>query len=230
MFHRGDSGKRRVMTNQKLTAGFRIGVLACLVCFAMVFACAQSERPIAVNIGGGFTPLVGDVSSHLNNGWHMTGGVGYNVRGPLTIGVQFAFNGLGVSRSALMKAAAPSGDSHVLSVTAEPRLQLPYAHKIKPYLVGGVGYYRRTVNFTRPAMQQVFFFDPFFGFVFPGTIGVNQVLSTVTRSGPGGSLGAGWSVKLGKADTEFFNEARYTYAATGAIPTRMVPLTFGLRF
>jgi len=219
-----------VMTNLKLTAGFRIGVLTCLVCFAMVFAGAQSERPVAINIGGGFTPLVGDVSSHLNNGWHMTGGVGYNVRGPLTIGVQVAFNGFGVSRSTLMKAAAPNGDSHVWSVTAEPRLQLPYAHKIRPYLVGGVGYYRRTVNFTRPAMQQVFFFDPFFGFVFPGTIGVNQVLSTITRSGPGGSLGAGWSVKLGKTDTEFFNEARYTYAATGTIPTRMVPLTFGLRF
>lgn len=125
---------------------------------------------------------------------------------------------------------APSGDSHVWSVAAEPRLQLPFAHKIRPYVVGGVGYYRRTVNFTRPAMQRVFFFDPFFGFVFPGVIGVNQVLSTVTRSGPGGSLGAGWSVKLGKTDTEFFNEARYTYAATGTIPTRMVPLTFGLRF
>ncbi len=201
-----------------------------LVSFAMAFACAQSERPVAINIGGGFTPLVGDVSSHLNNGWHMTGGIGYNVRGPLTIGIQAAFNGFGVSRSALAKAAAPNGDSHVWSVTAEPRLQLPFAHKIRPYVVGGAGYYRRTVNFTRPAMQQVFFFDPFFGFVFPGVIGVNRVLSTVSRSGPGGSLGAGWSVKLGKADTEFFTEARYTYAATGTIPTRMVPLTFGLRF
>jgi opacity protein-like surface antigen len=218
------------MTNLKLRAKFRAGALIWLVCLAMVFACAQSERPVAINIGGGFTPLVGDVSSHLNNGWHMTGGVGYNVRGPLTIGVQFAFNGFGVSRSALMNAAAPSGDSHVWSVTAEPRLQLPFAHRIRPYVVGGVGYYRRTVNFTRPAMQRVFFFDPFFGFVFPGVIGVNQVLSSVTRSGPGGSLGAGWSVKLGNTDAEFFNEARYTYAATGTIPTRMVPLTFGLRF
>lgn len=45
-------------------------------------------------------------------------------------------------------------------------------------------------------MQQVFFFDPFFGFVFLGVIGVNQVLSRV--NGPGGSIGAGWSVKLGK--------------------------------
>ena len=47
------------------------------------------------------------------------------------------------------------------------------------------------MNFTRPGPQRVFFVDPFFGFVFPGVIGVNQVLSTVTRSGPGGSLGAG---------------------------------------
>ena len=218
------------MKDLKFVTSCRVVALIGLVCFATVFVCAQSERPVAINIGGGFTPLVGDVSSHLNNGWHMTGGIGYNVRGPLTIGVQFAFNGFGVNRSTLMKAAAPSGDSHVWSVSAEPRLELPFEHKLKPYVVGGVGYYRRTVNFTRPATQQVFFFDPFFGFVFPGVIGVNQVLSTVTRSGPGGSLGVGWSVKLGKAGTEFFNEARYTYAATGSIPTRMVPVTFGLRF
>ena len=55
----------------------------------------------------------------------------------------------------------------------------------------------------RTARQQVFFFDPFFGFVFPGVIGVNQVLSRVTRNRPSGSIGAGWSVKLGKERKTF---------------------------
>jgi opacity protein-like surface antigen len=158
----------------------------------------------------------------------MTGGVGYNIKS-LTLGAQFTYNGFGVSQSVLKSAGAPNGDSHVWSITAEPRLQLPFARKFRPYVVGGVGYYRRTVNFTRPALQRVFVLDPFLGFVFPGVIGTNQVLASVTRNGPGGSLGAGWSMKVG-GDTEFFTEARYHYAATGSIPTRMVPLTFGIRF
>jgi len=78
--------RSRKVVNLKFRAGFRAGALIWLVCFAMVLACAQSERPVAINIGGGFTPLIGDVSSHLNSGWHMTGGVGYNVRGPLRSG------------------------------------------------------------------------------------------------------------------------------------------------
>ena len=198
-------------------------------CFDIAYAGAQSEHPVAVNVGGGFSPLVGDVSSHLTNGWHMAGGVGYNI-GLLTIGPQFTYNGFGVAQSALMRAHAPNGDAHVWSITADPRLQLPFGSKFRPYVIGGVGYYRRTVNFTRPALAPVTFLDPFFGFVFPGVIGVNQVLATTTRGGIGGSFGAGWAIKLGSKGTQLFTEARYHYAATGSVPTRMIPVTFGLRF
>jgi opacity protein-like surface antigen len=213
----------------RLLPALRWGALVWLLCLVTALAAAQSERPVSINIGGGFSPLVGDVSSHLNNGWHMTGGVAYNVNSVFSIGPQFTYNGFGVSQSALKEAGTPGGDSHVWSLTAEPRLQLPFAYKFRPYVVGGVGYYRRTVNFTQPALINVTFFDPFFGYVFPGVVGTNQVLKTDSQSGVGGNAGAGFSIKLGQG-TEFFTEARYVYAATGDVPTRMVPLTFGLRF
>jgi opacity protein-like surface antigen len=218
------------MGPSRFVLGLRAGVLAALLCLATAFAGAQSERPVAINIGGGFSPLTGDVSSHLNNGWHMTGGVAYNVNGAFSIGPQFTYNGFGISRSALRRAGTPSGDAHVWSITADPRLQLPFASKLRPYVVGGVGYYRRTLNFTQPALINVTFLDPFFGFVFPGVVGTNQVLKTQSRSGIGGSAGGGFTIKLGRAGTEFFTEARYHYAATGSVPTRMIPVTFGLRF
>jgi hypothetical protein len=56
------------------------------------------------------------------------------------------------------------------------------------------------------------------------------VLKTDTQSGIGGNAGGGFAIKLGQTGTQFFTEARYHYAATGKVPTRMVPLTFGLRF
>jgi opacity protein-like surface antigen len=166
----------------------------------------------------------------LNDGWHITGGIAYNVNGAFSIGPQFTYNSFGVSRLALREAGTPGGDANVWSIAAEPRLQLPFAAKLRPYVVGGVGYYRRTLNFTQPAVVPVTFFDPFFGYVFPGAIGTNQVLKHDSQSGIGGNGGAGFSIKLGHMGTEFFTEARYVYAATGRVPTRMIPVTFGLRF
>jgi hypothetical protein len=209
----------------------RAALVTGLVCLLPLFARAQSERPVTINVGGGFSPLVGDVGNYLNNGWHVTGGVGYNMHnGVFSIGPQFTYDAFGVSPLALKRAGTPGGDSHLWSITAEPRLQLPFAYKFRPYIVGGVGYYRRAVNFTQPALTTVTFFDPFFGYVYPGVVGVNQVLKRETHSGIGGNLGAGFAVKLGHAGTEFFTEARYVYAATGNVPTRVVPVTFGFRF
>ena len=42
------------------------------------------------------------------------------------------------------------------------RLRITDGHKVNPYAGGGVGYYRRTVQFTQPTLTPVFFFDPFF--------------------------------------------------------------------
>lgn len=208
----------------------RAALVAGLVCLLPLCVWAQSERPVSFNVGGGFSPFIGDTGKYLNNGWNVTAGVAYNVNKVFSIGPQFSYNGFGVSPLALKQAGTPGGDAHLWSITAQPRLQLPFAYKLRPYLIGGVGYYRRTVNFTQPTLVNQVFFDPFFGFVFPALVPANQVLKTQTQSGIGGNLGAGFSFKLGHAGTEFFTEARYVYASMGGIPTRIVPLTFGLRF
>ena len=87
------------------------------------------------------------------------------------------------------------------------------------------------VQFTRPTLEPVLIFDPFFGFL-QGFIPANRVLGTITRNGIGGGAGAGFEFPLGSrsGNTKFFTEAGFEYAATGAIPTRMVPVTFGIRW
>jgi hypothetical protein len=102
-------------------------------------------------------------------------------------------------------------------------------HRFDPYVVGGVGYYRLTIAFTAPAAIPFTIFDPFFG-VISGLAPGNVILSDLTQGGIGGSLGAGFDVKLGESGMRFFSEARYHYADTGRIPTRMVPVTFGFRW
>ena len=214
----------------KFITGVRLSVLLWLLCLTTAFAAAQSERPVSFNIGGGFTPLLGDTGKYLNNGWNIGGGVAYNVNQVFSIGPQFSYSGFVASPLALKNAGTPDGNGNLWSITAQPRLQLPFAFRLRPYLVGGVGYYRRTLNFTRPALTNVTFFDPLFGFVFPGTVLTNQILKSQSQSGIGGNAGAGFGIKLGNRGAEIFAEARYVYASTGGMPTRMVPLTFGLRF
>jgi opacity protein-like surface antigen len=116
------------------------------------------------------------------------------------------------------------------SLTVDPKVRISAVGKISPYIVGGVGYYRRTVEFTQPTLASVTFFDPFFGFIFNTLVPAHQVLGDIRRSGIGGSAGGGVEFKVGDTGIKAFGEGRYEYAATGSIPTRVVPVTFGLRW
>jgi hypothetical protein len=89
-----------------------------------------------------------------------------------------------------------------------------------------------TVNpkLTRPALVPVLIFDPFFGGFFNTLVSANEVLGRIIADGVGGSLGDGFDIKLGDSGLKFFSEARYHYANTGRIVTRMVPVTFGVRW
>ncbi|HVO59593.1 MAG TPA: outer membrane beta-barrel protein [Terriglobales bacterium] len=194
-------------------------------------ASAQSERRWSASVGGGYTPLVGAISNRLDNGWNARVGAEFNVTKHFSIGPRFSWNGLGVGRAVLSEANVPGGNSHVWSITADPRLRLAPFHHLNPYFVGSVGYYRRVLEFTRPTVQAAFIFDPIFGF-FPTFVPADQVLGRITRNSIGGGGGFGFDIGLGHrvSNARFFAEARYEYAATGTIPTRMIPLTFGIRF
>jgi hypothetical protein len=178
----------------------------------------------------GFSPLVGAINQRLDNGWHVTFGAGYNFSNRFGVAGQFMYNGLGVSRGVLQEFSVPDGNANVWSITAEPRINFAPRRRFTPYVIGGVGYYRRTVEFTQPALAQTVVFDPFFGFV-PVTVQVNQVLGTFVRDGIGGSAGLGFDAPVrGEGGPKFFTEVRFHYSDAGGIPLRMVPVTLGLRF
>lgn len=192
---------------------------------------AQDERPWSINMGGGYTLLVGKISNRLDNGWNMKVGGEFNVTRHFSIGPRFSWNGLGVSRGVLNEAKVPGGDSHVWSLTADPRLRLAPFHHLNPYFVGSVGYYRRVLEFTQPTLESVLVVDPFFG-VFQSFVPADQVLRRITRNSLGGGGGFGFDFGLGHrmSNARLYTEARYEYAGTGSIPTRMIPLTIGIRF
>jgi opacity protein-like surface antigen len=207
-----------------------LGTSALILLSMTVCGRAQDEHRFTLHGGAGASPLVGDISTRLDNGWHITVGGGYNFKPHFTTTLDYTYNGFGVSRKVLNEAQVPAGNSHMWSITVNPKLRLNRRRNFDPYLVGGVGYYRRTVEFTRPVLVPVFIFDPFFGGFFNTFVQADQVLGRITQDGVGGSLGGGFDIKLGESGLKFFTEARYQYADTGQIPTRMVPVTFGIRW
>ena len=188
---------------------------------------AQDEHRLTLNAGAGFTPLVGRIGKSLDNGWSVTAGGGYAFTSHFESNVQLSYSAFGVTHSILAAAKVPDGNSHLWSITFDPKIRLGRERTVDPYVVGGVGYYRRTIQFT-PTAVPLTVFDPFFGF-FSTLVPANGVPRTITQDGIGGSLGAGFDVKFGQRGLRFFAEARYHCADTGRFPTRIVPVTLGFR-
>ena len=205
-----------------------VTVATCLV-FAGLTRAQDEGHKWSANVGGGFTPLVGTLDRRLDNGWYITFGGGYRVSSHFTIGGQVMYNGLGVSKGVLTEFGVPDGNAHIWAFTAEPKLSLAPHRHFSPYLIGGVGYYRRVVEFTQPTVTAVTVFDPFFFGFFPVLVPADQVLGRITRDGIGGNAGFGFEMGM-RGGVKFFTEARFHYASTGAIPTRMIPFTIGVRF
>jgi opacity protein-like surface antigen len=200
-----------------------------LICVSPL-SVAQDERGFTVHAGIGATPLVGDISKRLDNGWHGTVGAGYNFSSFYSTTLDYTYHSFGVGKGVLVEAQVPDGSAWLWSLTVNPKLRLHTKGKVDPYVVGGVGYYRRTVEFTKPALVPVFFFDPFFGIFFNTLVSANQVIGRIRQGGVGGSLGGGLDWKLPGDKLKFYAEGRYHYADTGRIPTRMIPVTLGLRW
>lgn len=181
------------------------------------------------NFGGGYSPLLGDLHNDLNNGGHVSFGAGANLTNRLSLGAEVMYNAFGVSHRVLTEASVPAADAHLWVFTLEPRVDFAPERRMSAYIVGGVGYYRRVLEFTQPTVAPVTIFDPFFGF-FNVLVPANQVLGTIIRGGVGGNAGFGIEWRLGDMGAKLFLESRFHYADTGNVPTRIIPITVGIRF
>jgi opacity protein-like surface antigen len=164
----GNSMHQSIFFKKMRTYLIRVGVAATLLTSVTGMAAAQDEgHRWTANVGAGFTPLVGSLNRRLDNGWNISFGGGYNLNSRFSLGAQIMYNGLGVSRGVLREFAVPDGNARIWAFTVEPRLNFAPRRKFTPYVVGGVGYYRRVVEFTQPTVAAVTVFDPFFFTFFP---------------------------------------------------------------
>ena len=194
-------------------------------------ATAQNEHKLTFHFGAGFTQPVHYTSNHLDTGFHITTGGGYNFTPDLGILGEFGFNQLGVSSNVLTSLAVPNGSMRIYSVTANPIVHLNPHGRFDAYVIGGGGFYRRTIELTEPSIVTVPAYEPFLGVFFPMAISLNNVVASFTQNKGGLNIGGGLTVRVREdSEAKFFVETRYHHVFTNPKTTNLFPVTFGCRW
>jgi opacity protein-like surface antigen len=192
---------------------------------------AQNTSKFTFDIGGGFTEPVQHTPNRLDTGFNFNVGGGFNFTPHLGVIGEFGYNELGVTNAVLQRVGVPNGTGRIYSVTLNPIVHFNPRGRFDAYIVGGGGYYRRTIEFTEPSVITVTAFDPFFGVFFPANIPANTVLGSFTQNKGGLNVGAGVSLRVrGDSNAKFYAESRYHYIFTTPVGTSILPVTFGLRW
>lgn len=181
-------------------------------------------------LASGPAPTVGEINDRLTGGWNIDFGAGYTKTSRVKLLGEFIYTDLGVSDQVLRDLRVPDGDARMWSLTAGPMWHFPVASRINGHVLGGIGFYRRTVEFREPTIGIVNVFDPWWGHLGPVLVPANQILGSVSRNAFGFNLGGGLSVPIANSGTEVFADIRYHHAYTDPSSTSTFPVSFGLRW
>jgi opacity protein-like surface antigen len=204
----------------------------CIFLSLLMMATAYAQRShIDLGVGGGFTEPQSRMGNDVDMGWNFDVRGGYKASSHLALDLDFNYNRWNLNSAALARYGQPSGYTSIWSLSFTPVLRGSRHWHVSPYVFGGPGLYYRNLTLTQPALVNTIYCDPFFGFCYPATLGVDQVVASATTYKMGFNLGAGLEFPLGDSHLKVFGEARYSrmFTTHGADLT-FVPVTFGLRW
>ena len=213
-------------------SGFRLRTLiwgAVIAISLSPSAFCQEQQGFTANIGAGYTSITGRLANDLTNGWNIGGSAGYNFNQHIGLVGTFMFDGMGITNTALSRLNMPNGNARIYTLTADPKFSFPLGRG-SFYLLAGGGWLRRTVEFTQPVVATTFVFDPWWGYFGPALVPANQVLGSVTNNAGVWDVGGGFNIPLPNTRFKFYVEARYYDGFTSVTNTRIVPLSFGIRW
>ncbi len=210
----------------------RFGFVLAALLFAAGPTAAQDEKPVTVNIGGGFTGVYGAASDHIGNGGNFALGVIFKVNPLVSVQGEYGWNGIKKKQISLPVSATPFLDDIVEQpFFADGNMQyfdgnaLIHPHvtgKAQPYGVVGLGYYHRPVNITTPAVGFTTICDPYWYVCYPAAVPVDQVVGERSSNDFGMNFGGGVNYRFTDAFSMYF-EVRYHYIWGPTIDTASVP-------
>ena len=211
-----------------------VALFLILVCAGM-YSFGQDEAPkYTFNIGGGFGVPQSSVSDFANMGGNFVIGAGANTRRGVGFNAEFMWQDLPPKSEIVALTGAPDGAARMYSVTGNLLLHSNEAHHAGVYGIGGIGWYHRSWELTRPSIAIGSACLPsyaWWGVVCTnGLVSSNTVLASGSSDGFGWNIGAGLTYRLGESHAKIYTEARFHYAYHSGINTRVLPVVFGLRW
>ena len=210
---------------------------------------ADGSSKIAFVAGAGLNVPVGNTGKFYTPSYTITAGAGYNFNKMFGVLGEFHYDHTGLTggaiateyNNAINSGGASASDlvgldanAHFIAITANPVVTFSNDRsKFGAYITAGGGYYRKTTNFTLPALGTDSFGDVF---------STNQNVDSATANGVGANGGLGLTYKLSSFSSErLFLEARYHWISinsannTDFFPynrrnTEYIPITAGIRF
>lgn len=214
-----------------LRGAMMAGLLAAIIGLLALPSSAQNYvRPWTGEVGFGGALVVGGIGQDLSSGWEFRASFGRNLTRHLELGAEYEYDALGVTSSALRRLNQPAGDADLWSISAEPRWTFSRG-KLGWYWTGGVGYYRRTVQFLQPTVASTIIFNPWWGYIGPVLVPASIVLGSISEGEFGANAGLGISARLPHSrGARVFAEIDYRWAHTHPTATTVLPITIGLRW
>lgn len=212
-------------------------------CFAaqllvVVFLCmhglAQEAPRYNFAIGGGPTWPKSTTGDFANMSGNFVAGGGVNVAPDVGVDLEFMWNDLPPKSSVVALTGAPDGSARMYSVTGNLMLKSPEHHKGGLYGIAGFGWYHRSWELTRPALSVGTACLP--SYAFWGVVCTNGLVESTAVLGSGSNDGYGWNAgggvtyRLGESHAKLYGELRFHFAYFDTINTKVLPLTFGIRF
>lgn len=197
---------------------------------------------VAFEFGGGFNPPTSNTNSYLNTGFNFTTGGGWHFSHGLSLLAEYQFINDGLPGSIVAEAGANGGNAHIWSFTLDPVIDLMPRRATSVYVTGGGGFYRKVTNFTSPQATT------YCTYFYCGIGYQNAVIGHFSSNQGGWNAGGGLSHRFGgvygDGKMTVFAEARYLDVMTPAVTTspnglgvttvaagtKLVPISFGLRF
>lgn len=192
--------------------------------------------------GGGFNGPTSYSSNYLTWGGNLTVGGGLQLSPVLSALIEYQFIDSKLPGRLIAETGANGGHAHIWSLTIDPVVDLFPKGINDIYLTGGGGFYRKVTSFTDILPTE------FCTYFFCGIGYSPQVVGHFSSNQGGWNVGAGFQHRLGglygESNTRIFAEARYLDVLSPAVTTqpnglgtttvgpdtRLIPVTFGVRF
>jgi hypothetical protein len=211
-----------------------IGIIGISILLGSIFGHAQDASRWGFNVGGGFGVPLASTSNFVNTGGNFVVGGGHKFSEMIMVNGEFMWQGLPLKADNLLQIGALGGGSNLYSFTGNLMLKTPRANKFGGYAIGGGGWYRRTDTLSRQAVVPGTVCLPAWDWWVPacltGLVPADQVLASRTDNVFGANVGGGFTYKVTEAGMKVYVEARFHYAPTKNVYTRVIPVTFGVRW